>query len=248
MTLLLLLGNYGIHVHLLLASAHALLLAVGLGLLLLLFALALALVLRFLLGTGALVQCRQVYVALHLQSCVGLLGGVQTEDTVLQCACNLAVGNDLRFVGGGLLNLYGFGNRFFNLLLLLHGRFCLLLGSIQVYVAYNLQCLLLCLGLFLGLCLCLFLGFRLCIGFCLGLCFGFCLFLFLAFLLLLLLLEHEVGGILQHTVRFELLQEQFVLLVRNLGVEVCLHLGASFLVEEIDGGLQAYVTLLYGFA
>ena len=186
--------------------------------------------------------------ALHLQSCVGLLGGVQTEDTVLQCACNLAVGNYLRLVGRGLCNLCGFGYGFFNLLLLLYGRFCLLLGSVQVYVAYNLQCLLLCLGLFLGLCLGLFFGFRLGIGFCLGLCFGFCLFLFLAFLLLFLLLEHEVGGILQHTVRFELLQEQFVLLVRNLGVEVCLHLGASLLVEEIDGRLQTYITLLYGFA
>ena len=217
LALLLLLGNNGIYVHLLLAAAHALLLAVGLGLLLLFLALALALVLRFLLWTCALVQGRQVYVALYLQAAAGLLGSVQAEDTVLQSAGYLAIGNDLGFVGGGLCLLCGFCHRCFNglfcLLLLLYGRFCLFLRSIQVDMTNNLQRLLLCLGLFFSLCLSLF--FCLSLGFCfsLSLSLSFGLFLFLALLLLLLLLEHVVGSVLQYTVRFELLKEQVVLLV-----------------------------------
>ncbi len=172
---------------------------VGLCLLLLL-AFTLAFVLGLFLGTCALVQCIQVYVALHLQSGVGLLGDIQTEHTVLQSACHLTVGDDLWGVVLGFLWLC--------LGLLLHRSFrcgchgfLFLFRCIQVYMSHHLQCILSLLCLNLGLSLGFSLGFRFSLGFSLGGSF----LPFLSLLFLLLLLEHDIGGGLQCTVGLEFL-------------------------------------------
>ena len=170
--------------------------------------------------------------SLYLQTCVGLLRSIQTENTILQCASYLTIGNNLRFVSLSTFCCCGFLN---------FGIFYFFLRSIKVNMTDNLQSFLL-LSLFFGQSLCF------CLGFCLGLSLSFSFLLFLAFLFLLLLLQQLVGGIFQHAVGFELLEEQVVLLVRNLGIQIGLNCISTFVVEKVNSRLQTNITFLYGFA